>query len=233
MLLQASCLGTNADLAGSTGMDVLCMLRDLAELWVQYPGCRNQLESAGAWPGSRGSKACMLVIRLQGPGDMRELFRSVSGVSPNTTLKRERLAQRNYIMRATGFLETMPLGAPMGERVQRGVLAGTLLACEAHELQYLLCSTACFEQQGVSEGSVGPCWFRAFKDPESLQGWHFRGHSWPVRCGSRRVLLPCCTCVPVAPDCTFSRFACSLEWPATLLLSQCFCCMLQGRPPTG
>jgi len=48
---------------------------------------------------------------------MRELFRSVSGLSPSAAVRRERLAQRNYIMRATGFLETAPLGAPIGERI--------------------------------------------------------------------------------------------------------------------
>ncbi|GAB4823421.1 hypothetical protein N2152v2_010467 [Parachlorella kessleri] len=59
------------------------------------------------------------LVEQEGPGDMRELFRSVSGLSPSAAVRRERLAQRNYIMRATGFLETAPLGAPIGETTDR------------------------------------------------------------------------------------------------------------------
>lgn len=63
----------------------------------------------------------------QDTGDMRQMFRSLSGLSPNSTLKRDRLAQRNYIMRATGFLETG--GAPPAGGWVGGANSAVQLAC--------------------------------------------------------------------------------------------------------
>lgn len=79
------------------------------------------------------------LLFVQSVGDTRELFRSVSGLSPNAALKRERLAQRNYIMRATGFLETEPLAA--------GTIGG--LALKGAEQLSRLSTSRCTELRAV------------------------------------------------------------------------------------